>query len=95
MIEIDGAVMMILSPASSDIGAGNLTVLERALPSVRPVVASALRGGALYRACHDTACRTRVQGAAGFRRMTRDEMTSEVARRSAELTDLRRKRAPA
>lgn len=72
------------------LGDGSSTVLEKALPPVGPVVASKLRGGGLYRACHDTACRTRVQGAAGFRRMTRDEMTSEVARRSAEITEARR-----
>lgn len=74
-------------------GDGSLTVLERTLPPVKPIIASALRGGGLYRACHDTACRTRVQGAAGFRRMTRDELTSEVARRSAEITEARRLKA--
>jgi len=66
------------------------TTLAAALPPVYPCVPPTLRGVALRRACHATACRTRVQGVTGFRRMTRDEQMSEVARRSAEITDYRR-----
>lgn len=70
-------------------GDGAEVALLQALPAVAPVPPG-LRGAALRRACHDVACATRVAGAAGLRRMTRDEQVSEVARRSAEVTAARR-----
>ena len=72
------------------LGDGSKARLLDVLPPVAPLAPS-LRGAALVRACHDTACRTRVQAASGFRRMMRDEQLSEAARRSAEIADARKR----
>lgn len=69
---------------------GHETTLLRALPDVSPI-RPALRGAELLRVIHDTACATRVMGTRGLhRRMKRDELLSEAARRSAEITHARR-----
>lgn len=69
---------------------GRETTLLRALPDVSPIKPS-VRGEALAKICHDTACATRIMGARGLhRRMKRDELLSEAARRSAEMTHARR-----
>jgi len=75
------------------LGDGTRTKLIDVLPPVSPLPPT-LRGAALARACHNTACRTRVQAASGFRRMTRDEQLSEAARRSAEIADARKRPSP-
>jgi hypothetical protein len=70
---------------------GSASTLLRSLPTLEPV-SPALRGARLAAACRRTACRTRVVGAAGnYRRMTRDELVSEVARRSTEIEHARLK----
>jgi hypothetical protein len=69
---------------------GRETTLLRALPDVSPIKPS-VRGEQLAKICHDTACATRIMGARGLhRRMKRDELLSEAARRSAEITHARR-----
>lgn len=79
------------SPLDTDVllPDGRPAKLLDALPDVSPV-RPALRGAQLDRACHNTACATRVMGARGLhRRMKRDELLSEAARRSAEIADAR------
>jgi hypothetical protein len=69
---------------------GRETTLLRALPDVGPIRPS-VRGEQLVKICHDTACATRIMGSRGLhRRMKRDELLSEAARRSAEITHARR-----
>ena len=70
-------------------GSGTTCTLESALPAVVQLKPT-IKGAALSRAAHDTASRTRIQGVGGHRRMTRDELLSEVARRSAEISEFRR-----
>lgn len=79
------------------VGDGTERALLDALPGSPPGAppgAPPLQGEALRRACHDVACSTRVAGAAGLRRMTRDEQVSEVARRAAEVCAARRAAPP-
>lgn len=69
---------------------GEETTLLKALPDVSPI-RPAVRGEQLAKICHDTACATRIMGSRGLhRRMKRDELLSEAARRSAEITHARR-----
>lgn len=69
---------------------GTETTLLAALPDVSPI-RPAVRGAQLAKICHDTACATRIMGSRGLhRQMKRDELLSEAARRSAEITHARR-----
>ena len=69
---------------------GRASTLLAALPDLSPI-RPAVRGEQLARICHDTACATRVMGSRGLhRRMKRDELLSEAARRSAEIAHARR-----
>lgn len=69
---------------------GRETTLLAALPDVSPI-RPAVRGAQLAKICHDTGCATRIMGSRGLhRRMKRDELISEAARRSAEITHARR-----
>lgn len=71
-------------------GSGGTCTLESTLPEVATLKPT-LRGAPLSRAAHDTASRTRIQGVgASHRRMTREELLSEVSRRSAEISEHRR-----
>lgn len=74
---------------------GGESTLVKCLPDVSPV-RPGLKGAPLAKVCRDTACATRVLGARGVhRRMKRDELVSEAARRSAEITHARRHKGAA
>jgi hypothetical protein len=69
---------------------GRESTLLAALPDLTPI-RPAVRGVQLAKICHDTACATRIMGSRGLhRRMKRDELLSEAARRSAEIAHARR-----